>query len=110
MTLAKPLTLLTIGSQLNAISISTPTFIIGKNASAIFCNAVTKLSFSVEIRPCKVWLCASRFPKNIPPSEVAALKAKVTMSALIAPFSMAVLRSFMDIPVFWEIIVSGLKP
>ena len=58
----KDFTVSTMGVQSYATSISTPFFSSGRNASAMFCNAVTKLSFSVEMRPCKVWLCDSRFP------------------------------------------------
>ena len=82
----------------------------GKKASAMFCRAVTKLSFSVEILPANVWLCASRFPKNSPPSLVALLNAAVTMSAVIAPCAIASFNLATEMPVCFDISVNGLKP
>ena len=68
------------------------------------------MAFSVEILPANVWLCASRFPKNRPPSLVALLNAAVTMSAVIAPCAIPSFNLATEMPVCFEISVNGLKP
>ena len=53
-------TMPTTGDQSKATSMSVPALSNGKNASAMFCRAVTKLSFRVLILPARVSLRFSR--------------------------------------------------